>query len=183
MPVEPSPQRRRTPNPEDASRMFGRLERLAGKWLRAFLCARGSKSASKESRPIESRSYTSSNSRSLGSRGRALRKCADAPSSSPAKTPSIPLRSPTAQTTSSRSNCYSHMLTRFSRARQDFPHFVRVDLPQVIPLQRRFDTIAMPLPEGNARFIAGCCFQQNPPTVRPPTEWWRKMQERSWDLL
>src|SRR5258708_5206046 len=83
------------------------------------------------------------------------------PSSTPAKIPSTPPQFPAAQTAGSHSNHFSWMLRRFSCARQNFPHFVRVDFLQIVTFQRRFDTITMPVPERNARFIVDCRFQQN----------------------
>src|SRR2546421_6530887 len=145
----------------DASKSFRRRAPPSETWTRISRCALENTPASKESPPAESRSCTSSSSRSPGRCETTLRRCANAPSSSLARIPSIPPRFQAARTASSRSNVFSWMLCRSSSSRQDFPHFVRVDSPQVISLQRRLDTIAMPLPERNARLILCCCFQQN----------------------
>src|SRR6202045_1597932 len=144
--------------------MCGHPGHPAGKWLRVSLCVRGNKPASKESRPIESQSYTSSSSRSSGSRGTGLRKYADVPSSSRAEIPSVLQRFLTAGTQRNRSILFSRMLIGLRRGRQqELAHLVSVDAAQIVALQSRFDTIAVALPEGNRRFIVDGGLQQNRP--------------------
>src|ERR1700682_4720790 len=142
--------------------MCGRRDRLSEKDPGAWRSVHENKPASKESRPIESRSYTSSSSRSSGLREKGLRKSADAPSSLPAKIPSVLRRFLTAGTEHIRSILFSRMLFGFGRWRlQELAHLVSVKTAQIVALQSRFDTIAVALPEGNRRLIVHCRFQQN----------------------
>src|ERR1700682_6433468 len=144
--------------------MCGRRDRLSEKDPGAWRSVHENKPASKESRPIESRSYTSSRSRSSGLREKGLRKSADAPSSLPAKIPSVLRRFLTAGTEHIRSILFSRMLFGFGRWRlQELAHLVSVKTAQIVALQSRFDTIAVALPEGNRRLIVHCGFQQDRP--------------------